>query len=251
MKFKITWDYTQLAKYYEKRSDYSEEAILFSLKKMRNFEKFSICDIGAGTGKLTKILSKYSKNVDAIEPNAEMMKFGKKECSNLNNIKWYYGQAEKTNRENKEYDLVTFGSSFNVCDQKIALKEVKRILKTKGWFLCCWNNRNLDCPIQKGIEKIITSKISNFDYGSRRKDQKLILEKSKIFNEINFFSKKILYKLTRENFVEAFKSHATIKKQSKNNFAKIIREIDLYLKSLGNLKLTIEYKTNVWFAQLR
>ena len=39
-----------------------------------------------------------------------------------------------------------------------------------GWFACMWNHRDVEDPIQKNIENIITSFIPNYDYGLRRQD---------------------------------------------------------------------------------
>ena len=46
------------------------------------------------------------------------------------------GQYEDTKQDENSFDLVTFGSSFNVCDRELALKEVKKILKPKSFFSC-------------------------------------------------------------------------------------------------------------------
>tara|TARA_B100001057_G_scaffold410042_1_gene424973 strand:- start:566 stop:892 length:327 start_codon:yes stop_codon:yes gene_type:complete len=63
---------------------------------------------------------------------------------------------EATVQPSNYFDLVTFGSSFNVCDPKLAIKETARILRKKGWIACLYNNRNLKDPIQSKIESLIT-----------------------------------------------------------------------------------------------
>ena len=64
-----------------------------------------------------------------------MRKNGLKRTQNLN-IEWFEGTGENTGRENSKFDIVTFGSSFNVCDGQLALTETLRILKPSGWFAC-------------------------------------------------------------------------------------------------------------------
>ena len=69
---KTNWDYTVLAKHYDLRADYSSILIKKILKKIKCKENYPVADIGAGTGKLTKLLSKNNLIVSAIEPNSNM-----------------------------------------------------------------------------------------------------------------------------------------------------------------------------------
>ena len=72
-------------------------------------------DIGAGTGKLTKIIISKCKKVTAVEPNSAMRQIGIKNLQNK--CHWVNGTAEKTNT-NKKFTMCFFGSSFNVINHK-------------------------------------------------------------------------------------------------------------------------------------
>ena len=119
----------------------------------------------------------------AIEPNDAMRKNGIIRTKRFNNVVWKEGTGEDTGEKNSIFDLVTFGSSFNVCDRTSALHETKRILKDKGWFACMWNHRDLTDNSQNHIEKIIASEIDNYEYGTRRKDQTKVINGSGFFKE--------------------------------------------------------------------
>ena len=54
IKKKIEWDYSSLAKYYDYRADYNIKLLLDLFQKRK--KNIKILEIGAGTGKLTKIL---------------------------------------------------------------------------------------------------------------------------------------------------------------------------------------------------
>ena len=71
------------------------------------------------------------------------------------NIEWFEGTGEDATLKSRSFDIITFGSSFNVCDQQKALSEGARILKNRGWFACMWNHRDLNDPVQSNIENII------------------------------------------------------------------------------------------------
>tara|TARA_Y100000031_G_C8226107_1_gene388407 strand:+ start:12 stop:764 length:753 start_codon:yes stop_codon:yes gene_type:complete len=243
------WNYAKLAKTYPKRADYSSDAINKMLKFI-NLKKGKICDIGSGTGKLTLQLLKRNFSLVAVEPNKEMRKLGIKFTKKFKKIKWENATAEKTELSNCEFDLVTFGSSFNVCNRTLALQEAHRILKNKSWFVCMWNHRVLKDKHQAAIEKIIKKKISNYKYGVRRESQTRIINLSKLFTVRKVITKRTKYNLYKKNFLEAWYSHATLQRQSKNKFNDIILDISNYLKKhVKGKKILVLYDTKIWIAQ--
>ncbi len=145
---KTEWDYTSLADAYLKRPDYANEAIS-SMLAISNMQKNdAVADIGAGVAHLTIMLALYGLRVDAVEPNDAMRANGIKRTQSLNNVKWHEGTGENSTLNDNFYHLVSFGSSFNVCNRPLALRETNRLLKQKGWFACMWNHRRLDNEIQ-------------------------------------------------------------------------------------------------------
>ncbi|MCP4702041.1 MAG: methyltransferase domain-containing protein [Gammaproteobacteria bacterium] len=177
---KTKWDYSDLAKAYLKRPNYSDEAIT------RIFELTSIgpgahvCDVGAGVAHLTIELAKRGLNVVAVEPNDSMRQYGKMRTEEMKNVSWFEGTGERTGQNDSTFDLVTFGSSFNVTDRQQSLKESKRILMRLGWFAAMWNHRDLTDPIQQEIEEIIKKRIPEYGYGVRREDQADVLNASSL-----------------------------------------------------------------------
>ena len=150
---KTEWDYTELAQAYLKRADNAQEAIdkMFSMAEVKPGD--NACDVGAGAAHLTMKLAEYGLKVCAVEPNDAMRTNGIRRTAQYANVKWFEGIGEHTGMRDNEFDIVTFGSSFNVCNRQEALKESKRILKSKGWFACMWNHRKLEDPLQKQIEE--------------------------------------------------------------------------------------------------
>ena len=141
------WDYTALAHAYLKRPDYADAAIDAMLAIMGARKRDKICDVGAGLAHLTLMLAARDMDVTAVEPNDAMRANGIKRTKELTNVRWHEGIGEQTGQPSRSFDIVTFGSSFNVCDRPAALKESARILRLGGWFACLWNHRQLDDPI--------------------------------------------------------------------------------------------------------
>ncbi|MEE2745408.1 MAG: class I SAM-dependent methyltransferase [Pseudomonadota bacterium] len=244
---KTEWDYSERAANYDKRADYSEEALSELIKKLKLSETQRVADIGAGTGKLTKKLLDFGLVVDAIEPNDSMRFLGQKNTVGRN-VNWIEAVAENTGLQRAEYHGVFFGSSFNVVDQTSTLKEVARLLVSNGWFACLWNHRDLKDPVQKNIEKIICRYIPNYQYGSRREDPSEIIVRSGLFGKIDKIEKKFIMPMKKPDIVAAWKSHETLSRQAGEKFDQIIEEISY---NLTLEKYNVPYYTRIWFSRLK
>ena len=69
------WNYSDLAKSYDKRPDYSHQLVKKIIGYMRLDPNMPVADIGSGTGKLTKLLAAENLAVLAVEPNNEMNEY--------------------------------------------------------------------------------------------------------------------------------------------------------------------------------
>jgi SAM-dependent methyltransferase len=245
------WDYTALADAYLKRPDYSAAAIdaMLSIVGAKKGHKF--CDVGAGVAHLTLMLAGRGLDVVAVEPNDAMRANGINRTEKFPNARWYEGTGEVTGQDDKAFEMVTFGSSFNVCDRQLALKETARILKPRGWFACMWNHRQLDDPIQSQIEVIIKKRVSGYGYGTRREDQTATIDASGLFGPVVHLDSRVMHEQRIDECVEAWRSHATLERQAGPAFHDVVAAIESYLRSLGVLSIQIPYSTNIWVAQLR
>lgn len=248
---KTEWDYSTLADAYLKRPDYADAAIdaMLSIAGAEQGDKF--CDVGAGVAHLTLMLAARGLDVVAVEPNDAMRANGIKRTAELTNVRWHEGTGEDTGQASEAFDMVTFGSSFNVCDRQQALKETARILKPRGWFACMWNHRNLDDPIQARIEAIIKERVPGYGYGTRREDQTAVIDASALFGPVVHLDARVTHEQTIAECLEAWRSHATLERQAGANFHEVISAIDDYLRSLDTASIQIPYSTNIWVAQLR
>ncbi|MDC3096458.1 methyltransferase domain-containing protein [Alphaproteobacteria bacterium] len=239
------WDYSKRAKTYDERSDYSKKAINELFEKINCNKGKKVADIGAGTGKLTKILLEMSLEVIAIEPNSNMLEYGKKNTKNFD-VTWLQRNAEKMDLNDNSYHAVFFGSSFNVVDTEKALKETHRILKPKGWFVCMWNHRDISNPLQKKIEDTIKLFIPNYKYGKRRQNPENIIINNNLFSNVGFIENNFIERMNKLRIINAWKSHQTLYKQSNGKFDIII---DAISKLLNDKIYNVPYSTKIWYAQ--
>ena len=151
--------------------------------------------------------------------------------------------------EDNAFELVTFGSSFNVCDRQLALKESARILKPNGWFACMWNHRDLEDPLQQEIETVLKKYIKDYSYGTRREDQTNVIEESGMFGEVTYLEGTVVHEIFAKDFIEGWKSHGTVYRQSPEKFSVINEEIKKLVESVGAENIKVPYTTRIWMAQ--
>lgn len=246
---KVTWDYTEHASHYDKRADYSGDAIANLLKAIGCDASQPVADLGAGTGKLTKELLKHGLTVWSVEPNDAMRTIGIQNTKGQP-VTWSVGLGEATGLSAGSVYAVFFGSSFNVLDQSAALAEASRILVPRGWLACMWNHRDLDDPIQKRIESIIKAAIPTYSYGSRREEPTNVINSSGYFSDTKSIESRFVWKMPKGDVIIAWKSHATLKRQaaSESMFDSIIQQIASYLDELPE-SIDVPYTTRIYFAQ--
>lgn len=248
---KTEWDYTDLASAYLKRPDYAQSAIDRMLETAGVKKGDMVCDVGAGAAHLTLKLAEYGLNVCAVEPNDAMRANGIERTKQYDNVSWFEGIGEHTGMANKQFDMVTFGSSFNVCNRQKALVETKRILKDGGWFACMWNHRDLNDPLQKEIEDILKTWIEDYQYGTRREDQTGVINQSGLFGEVIYIEGEVIHEILAEDFIEGWKSHGTVQRQSKDKFDAVNLEIRRIVEAKKQDYIAVPYITRIWMAQLR
>jgi ubiquinone/menaquinone biosynthesis C-methylase UbiE len=248
---KTQWDYTELAPAYLKRPDYSGEAIDEILRITGTGPGSAVCDVGAGVAHLTLMLLAHGMTVTAVEPNDAMREGGEERTNGSGGVTWHEATGEDTGQPSAAFDLVTFGSSFNVTDRRKALAESHRILKPGGWFACLWNHRDLSDPIQSTIEGIIFNAVPDYRYGTRRKDQSGIIAESGLFDSAKSIEGNIRHLVAIDDCIRAWRSHATLQRQTGERFHEVVDTIAAFLKLTGKSKIEVPYTTHGWVARKR
>ncbi len=247
---KTKWDYTELAKTYAQRPEYAPTAIDAMVAIADVSAGDAVCDVGAGVAHLTLPLAARELNVFAVEPNDAMRERGMVRTREFDNVRWFEATGEHTNQDDSAFELVTFGSSFNVCDRPAALLEAARILKARGWFACMWNHRNLADPIQAAIEKIIVQQLGTYDYGSRREDQTETINQSGLFGPVCRLEADVVHVQPVEECIAAWRSHGTLQRQAGEQFGSVIEAIEKHLHNLNTPSVLVPFTTRIWMAQL-
>ena len=243
-------DYTRFAADYELRPPYIDRAITAALRAATATPGSRACDLGAGTGRLARLLAHDGLDVDAVEPTAAMRKQGIAHTADLLDVTWYDATAEDTGRPSNAYSLVTFGSSFNVVDQPAALRETARLLTAGGYFACCWNHFDLDDPLQIAVEQLIRDRLPSWPTGIVGADPTAVLEQSGLFAAPVHLSAHTVHVGPASTWAAAWRSHWTLQQHAGDAFDAIVAEIDALVRATAGDTVRTAYSTRVWIAQL-
>ena len=114
-----------------------------------------VCDIGAGTGLLSRILIDIAGRVIAVEPNRDMLDAADRSLSAFGNYKSLPGSGENTLMEDGSVDAITVAQAFHWFDREKCKKEFKRILKPGGTVFLIRNNRIKNTPFLKEYDDLL------------------------------------------------------------------------------------------------
>jgi len=137
---KTTERFTGKADVYEQsRPDYPAEAIACIKEKCGLAPGCAVADIGAGTGKFTRLLMNAGWDVTAIEPNDDM-----RNALQLNfpRLRIVGATAEATTLPDGALDAITVAHAFHWFDHAACKVEFARMLKPGGKIALLWNMRD-------------------------------------------------------------------------------------------------------------
>ena len=141
--------FASAADVYERaRPSYPAEAVDWLVERTSLGPGRTVADVGAGTGKLTRLLTRTGARVLAIEPVAEMR-------AKLEGVEALDGTAEELPLADASVDVVTVAQAFHWFDHERALPELHRVLRPHGRLALFWNMRDLGDPVQRGVEELL------------------------------------------------------------------------------------------------
>jgi SAM-dependent methyltransferase len=121
-----------------------------------------IADIGSGTGFLAELFLQNGNQVFAVEPNCEMREAGERLLGKYPGFHSVDGRAEATALAVHSLDFVVAGQSFHWFDREKTRREFIRILKSTGWMMMVWNERDIHAtPFMTEYEQLLKRYVPN------------------------------------------------------------------------------------------
>jgi SAM-dependent methyltransferase len=112
-----------------------------------------VVDLGAGTGKFTRLLARLGANVTAIEPVDAMRE---RLVQAVSGVRALPGSAESMPLGDASVDAVACAQAFHWFANEAALHEIHRVLRPGGRLGLVWNVRDETVDWVAAITKIIT-----------------------------------------------------------------------------------------------
>jgi SAM-dependent methyltransferase len=98
-----------------------------------------VLDLGAGTGKLTRLIEQRGLHVEAVDPSAEMLS----ELQQLlPDVVTHVGSAERIPVPDASFDEVVVAQAWHWVDVPRAAAEAGRVLRAGGRLGLIWNQRD-------------------------------------------------------------------------------------------------------------
>lgn len=138
--------------YERARPSYPAEAVEWIAARTGLDRGHTVVDVGAGTGKLTRLLVATHARVVAVEP-VEGMRAVLME--RVPGVKVLEGTAESLPLADANADVITVAQAFHWFDYDRAIPELHRVLKPGGKLVLIWNSRDMNDPLQRAIEDLL------------------------------------------------------------------------------------------------
>ncbi|MDR0916038.1 MAG: class I SAM-dependent methyltransferase [Oscillospiraceae bacterium] len=124
--------------YAEGRPEYAADAVDYILR-LTNTPDAVICDVGAGTGKLSRQISERGAMLYAVEPSAEMRGYLAENLRGFPNATALDGDAEHIPLGDGTADVIVCAQAFHWFDAARYRAECERVLRPNGVVAVVYN----------------------------------------------------------------------------------------------------------------
>lgn len=135
------------------RPNYPSEAVEWMLQPVRGAQHLPrVADVGAGTGKLTRVVAALGAEVVAIEPDPDMLAVLHEAVPA---VPTFVGTAERMPLPDASVDAVVLGQAWHWVDVEAASVEAGRVIRSGGVLGLVWNLRDESVPWVARMTKIM------------------------------------------------------------------------------------------------
>jgi SAM-dependent methyltransferase len=232
--------FAEVAGAYERgRPGYPEDAVRWLLGD----EPRDVADLGAGTGKLTRVLVALGHRVTAVEP-LDAMRAQLEEA--VPGVAVVSGNAESLPLEDASVDAVACAQSFHWFDHAVALPEIARVLRPGGRLALVWNSRDDRVDWVAELSEIIGNEtVAEWDVQGP-------IRASGLFEPVETAEFRLEQILDRETLLDLVLSRSYCAKLSQADREPVLAEVaKLYDETAGEGGVRLAYVTECFRAEKR
>ena len=138
--------------YERSRPSYPSDAVARLAAELDLGRDAMVLDLGAGTGKLTRLLAELGATLVAVEPSAAMRA---EFAAVLPAVPVHEGTAEEIPLPDAGVDAVVVAQAFHWFDATRALREIARVLRPGGGLGLIWNERDESVPWVAELSRVM------------------------------------------------------------------------------------------------
>ena len=142
----------QASAYEAGRPDYPREAVAWMLEPVSAQAQPAVADVGAGTGKLTRVALAVGAQVTAIDPDPDMLDALR---TAVPDVPTHVGTAENLPLPDASQDAVILGQAWHWVEPVAGSLEVARVLRPGGVLGLIWNIRDESTPWLRRLTEIM------------------------------------------------------------------------------------------------
>jgi SAM-dependent methyltransferase len=239
--------YDAVAGEYERgRPAYAEDAIACLIEEAGLDGRATVLDLGAGTGKLSRMLDAAGPAVVALDPSASMLAQLRAAAPRVRTL---VGTAEAIPLDDRTVDAVVAGQAFHWFDAAKALAEIHRVLKPRRSLGLLWNKRDEADPVQMLLAELINPP----ERAARRGwelDIPAILRESGLFERAKAFEFRHVQAIDAQGLVDRLHSSSYVAALPDERRRLLETRLRARLDELGSPR-DLAYTTLLYVAQRR
>lgn len=226
--------------YHKVRPGYPEDSLNWLLETAGTVH--NVLDIGAGTGKYTRLLAQRGWNIAAVDPSADMLA---QLAADLPQVTTIIGTAEHLELPRNSADLAVVAQAWHWCDPLAASTEISRVLRPGGTLGLIWNQLDVGVPWVHRLARIMhAGDVHKPDFRPSIGPE---------FTPAQAHDSRWVSVMTPEEIMELAKSRSYYLKASETTRAKVMGNLQWYLhEHLGHApgeELPLPYITQTWRSQ--
>src|SRR5262249_16934021 len=140
-----------------------KEILPFLKEKINLDSRWTVADIGSGTGISSELFLQNGNRVYAVEPNLKMRTAAESLFKGNHQFVSINATAESTSLPDESIDVIVAGQAFHWFDKTASKIEFQRIARPGAFLVLMWNKRKSDSPFQQQYEKMLLEFVPTYE----------------------------------------------------------------------------------------
>ena len=229
------------AEAYERgRPGYPAHAVAWLAERLGLGPGRTVLDLGAGTGKLSRLLVETGARVVAVEPVEEMRRL----LETVTGVEALAGAAEAIPLPDASADACTIAQAFHWFEPVVALAEIHRVLRPGSALALLWNRLDEADPLTAAFSEVLARYRAHASVGHAWSEG---FDRAGLFTPIELRTFANVQELDAETIADRLASESSIAVLPVEQRRQALREV----RALAPRTVVLRYLTEVYVSNRR